>query len=118
LLPVHAVAFVALHWTHAPFTQAGSAAVGHAPATPLPKSPVHDVQPPAMQTGRPVGQSAEVLHGWQATVGSPAPGAGQLPPPLILEPRHWQGLKLVRLPQASPGFRCVHTPSTRPVTLP
>jgi hypothetical protein len=118
LLPVHAVVLVALHWTHALFTQAGSAAVGHAPGTPLPKSPVHEVQPWLMQTGRPAGQSADVLHGWQATVGSPAPGAGQLSPPLIFEPRHWQGLKLVRLPHGSPGTRCVHVPSTRPVTLP
>jgi hypothetical protein len=49
---------------------------------------------------------------------APLGGLGQLLPPLMVVPRHVHGLTVVRLPQASPGFSCVHVPSTRPATLP
>lgn len=62
----HAVELVALHSRHAPSTQAGLAWVGHASGLPEPKSPTHEVQPLLMHTGRPCGQSAEVLQAWQA----------------------------------------------------
>lgn len=101
LLPVHAEALLWLHSRHAPFTHAGSAALGHAVGLATPKSAVHAVQPFAMHTGRPDGQSTDVAHGWQASVCS-FPGAGQLPPLLMFEPRHEHGLKLTRLPHGLP----------------
>jgi hypothetical protein len=61
-LPVQAVALLWLHSRHAPFTHAGLAAVGQALGLATPKSAVHAVQPLAMQTGSPEGQSADVAH--------------------------------------------------------
>lgn len=117
LLPVQAVALVWLHSTQAPATQAGLPAVGQADGPPVPKSPVQAVHPFAMQTGRPLGQSAEVVHGSHANVCS-LPGAGQFPPPLMSDPRHAQGLNVTRLPQGFVGTSALQCPSTRPGTTP
>ncbi len=64
LVPVQAEELPSVHSRHAPLTQAGSAAVGQAVGLGLPglKSPVQEVQPLAMQTGRPAGHWAEVAH--------------------------------------------------------
>jgi hypothetical protein len=110
LLPVHAVVLVALHWTQALSTQAGAAAVGHAFCAPLPKSPVQEVHPPLTQTGRPAGQSEDVLHAWQATSRVPS-GALHWPPWLTTPPFHSHGLKLVSAPHGLVSSSCMHVPS-------
>jgi hypothetical protein len=99
------------HSKHPPSTHAGIAADGHEP-TPLPKSPVQPWQLPLTQMGSPGGHCWPALHGWQDPVLSPPPGEGQLPPPLILLPRHVQnGANVTRAPQASPVTSSVQWPT-------
>lgn len=61
-VPVHAVAFVAVHSTQPPCKQTGTAAVGQAPTSGAPKSRLHGPHPFALQIGRPFGHSDDALH--------------------------------------------------------
>jgi hypothetical protein len=48
----------------------------------------------------------------------PVVGEGQLPPPLMSEPRQLHGFVDSSAPQGSPGTSALHVPGTRPATEP